>query len=263
MIQLHCPDTGQLLTKMHLGEAEEIVGGRLSTRPESPFRESTTVLLPADNTAAFPVVMDTPVLLLPEIMTCSPQDHNMSDERWAEAYAEMAFYNLEAAKAEPSAQLVEGLRDKSFTTRFPDRDLLDAPCDAAAQLDAFEHLGDVTDKRVAQLGGRGVHAVKCLLAGAAEAWLVTPMHSEALFARQLAERAGLGDNFEAVVAVAEQLPFAAETFHAVYTGGCLHHIATDYFGPELHRVLVPGGKFAAVDMADGYIYCWNSTFRET
>ena len=33
-------------------------------------------------------------------------------------------------------------------------------------------------KRVLQVGGSGSHAVKFLVAGAAEAWLITPMHGE-------------------------------------------------------------------------------------
>ncbi len=44
----------------------------------------------------------------------------------------------------------------------------------------------MTGARVLQVGGSGLHAVKFLLAGAAETWLVSPVHGELIFGRALA-----------------------------------------------------------------------------
>jgi SAM-dependent methyltransferase len=192
------------------------------------------------------VINDTPVLLIPEALTHHSHQYDLSDERWSEAYQEMDFYNQEANDPVPPA-LVEKLERMASTTDFPSVDWLDATYDAAAQLDAFNHLGSFVGQRVAQLGGKGIHAVKSLLAGADEAWLITPMQSEADFGHDLARHIGVRARFKAVVAIAEQLPFDDEVFDSIYAGGCLHHMKTHFAGPEIRRVLTRGGRFAAVD----------------
>ena len=58
-----------------------------------------------------------------------------------------------------------------------------------------------------QLGGAGTAAVKFLLAGAAEATLLSPMPGELFFA-QYREAYGVADRLKLVVGVAEELPFA-------------------------------------------------------
>lgn len=98
-----------------------------------------------------------------------------------------------------------------------------------------------------QLGGKGLHAVKFLLAGAAEAWMVTPMVGEAIYARSLAEAAGVADRLRCVVAIAEELPFPSQSFDGIYSGGCVHHMVTELALPEIARVLADGGRFAAVE----------------
>ncbi len=245
---MRCPETGQALKAMTLVEAET-AAGPLHCRDGAGFGRTDRVLLRADRLAAYPMVDDTPILLVPEALTTEPSAYDLTDRRWSEAYQEMDFYNRSAADTAakiPQAS-VDHLVNQAAMAGFPSLAWLDAPYDAASQLDAYRHLGPATGRRIAQLGGKGGHAVKSLLAGADEAWLLTPMYQEVLAAYELAERTGVASRFHAVVAVAEQMPFSDEVFDGIYTGGCLHHMATDFAGPEIRRVLVPGGRFAAVE----------------
>ena len=95
-----------------------------------------------------------------------------------------------------------------------------------------------------QLGGAGTAAVKFLLAGAAEATLLSPMPGELFFARHLAEAYGVADRLRLVVAVAEELPFADATFDVIFSGS-VHHMTTSLAFPGCARVLRPGCRFAA------------------
>jgi SAM-dependent methyltransferase len=245
--EIRCPLSGKLLTPADRVEAEAVVSGALLGRPGSSVRIGSKVLLRSDHAAAYPVAGDIPVLLAPEILTTAGNRPtlDLADPRWAEAYQEMAFYNAEGPA--PDQALAERLLSEARRDRLPARSLLDAPHDAAAQFDAFAFLGPVEEKVVAQIGGSGVHAVRCLLSGAAEAWLVTPMMSEARFALDLARRTGFERRLGVAAAVGEMLPFPDETFDVIYAGGCLHHLSTVHAGPELARVLVEGGRFAAVE----------------
>ena len=114
---------------------------------------------------------------------------------------------------------------------------------ARSERDALEYLAPLAGKRVLQIGGQGHHAVQFMLAGAAEAWLVTPVEAEARFACELARLAGV--RVDCKIGVAEDLPFESGIFDAVYSGGCAHHFQTGKAFPEIARVLVPGGRFAA------------------
>ena len=243
--KLRCPATGLGLTLHGLDAAEAIVGP-LQARAGSPFGRSDFVLLREDLKAAYPIQDGIPILLTPEILTAEAVQHDLKDPRWSEAYEEMDFYNGEA-EAQVSAAVVRQFVGYRHVGPFPSARWLDAPYDAASQLDAFNHLGPATGRRIAQLGGSGQHAVKSLLAGASEAWLVTPMHEEAVFGRELARRVGVGDRFNAVVGIGEQIPIRSELFDGVYAGGCLHHMASYYAAAEIRRILVPGGRFAAVE----------------
>jgi SAM-dependent methyltransferase len=245
---MRCPVTGQPITPMALSDAERI-SGRLYNRVDTPYGKTETVLLRNDHLAAYPVAGEVPILLAPEALTTHPEQYDLRDPRWSEAYDEMAFYN--GIAAEPAGAIQQSLIDRmtglATTKTFPSPEWLNAGYDAAAQLDAYRHLGNLREQRIAQLVGKGIHAVMCLVAGAAEAWLITPMHNEVIFGFELARRAGVGDRFRAVVAVAEQIPFEDSTFDRIYSGGCLHHMTTDFAVPEIRRVLVPGGRFAAVE----------------
>lgn len=244
-LSLKCPATGQALSLQTLGDAEKLTG-RLEARTGTPFGRTELVLVRDDAKAAYPVDGDIPILLTPEALTVEMPRPDLHDRRWAEAYAEMDFYNGQKTAVIPQALLAQ-LRGYAEVAPFPSAGWVDAPYDAAAQLDAFNHLGPVHGQRVAQLGGSGVHAVKSLLAGAEEAFLITPMRNEAYFGSELARLVGVESRFNVVVGIAEQIPFEDEVFDAIYSGGCLHHMSTDYAGPEIMRVLVPGGRFAAVE----------------
>ena len=64
---------------------------------------------------------------------------------------------------------------------FPEpRDVwIDATYDGAAQYDSYTYIAPVAGKRLLQLGGSGLHAIKAIRAGAREAWLLTPVLDEA------------------------------------------------------------------------------------
>ena len=82
--------------------------------------------------------------------------------------------------------------------------------------------------------GKGVQAIKLVLAGAAEARPVTPMLQKRCSARSSpASPTGIGDRFHCVVAVAEQLPFGDEVFDAIYVVDAACTMSTDLSGPEI------------------------------
>lgn len=97
-----------------------------------------------------------------------------------------------------------------------------------------------------QIGGKGIHAVKFLLAGAEEAWVLSPVLGEMYCAIALSRIVGVSYRLHCVVAVAERLPFQDNYFDAVYSWGCVHHMVTTFALPEIARVLCRGGKFSAV-----------------
>lgn len=241
---LRCPETKLSLRELSRADAEA-VAGTLHSRDGSPYADATTVLLRSDDAAAYPVVSGVPILMAPEVMATRIPHPDLRDRRWAEAYDEMEFYNQ--AADDFSGDLAANTREVFSLGRPLDASWVDSGYDAAAQLEAFENIAPIEGKVVLQLGGKGGKAIKFLHGGAKEAWLVAPMLSEVLYARELAERVGVEDRFTGVVAVAEQLPFPAETVDAMYAGGCLHHMATEYAAPEIKRVLASGGAFSAVE----------------
>jgi len=256
------------LKLVKLDDAEASAKGTLLPRAESanargnlsvPAGRTPFVLLREDNTCAYPVVDGIPILLAPEALSVSaePTHFDLTEAAYAEAYEEMDFYNDAAsAAAEKLAQkgaysILPTELDASEAERrsFPDpwHRWIDAVYDSAGQWDAYRHLGPVRGKSVLQLGGVGTHAIKFAMAGAAEAWLVTPMLGEAQAARALAKAVGVGELMRCVVGVAEELPIRSETMDAIFAGGCLHHMQTEIALPEAARVLREDGKFAAVE----------------
>lgn len=256
---LVCPETKIPLRECSLEDATKLMCGNstLAWRREGPRAVGPTarVLLRQDLECAYPILDGIPVLLLPEALfpESAGRSFNLKDVRWAEAYEEMEHYNARCAV--DAAKLGAGISppvpvdavDHASTFPYPTHLWLDAPHDACGQLDCYLHLGSIRGKRVAQLGGKGLHAVKFLLAGAAEAWLITPMHGECLFAMALARRFGVEDRLRCVAAVAEQIPLRSASLDAIFSGGCFHHIDAEHAAPELRRVLVSGGKFCALD----------------
>ena len=243
---LRCPATGLDLREMTLDEAESRTG-RLYSRVGAPARTLTTVVLRSDDQAAYPVVDGMPILLSPEVLAPKAPAFDLKDIRWAEAYDEMAFYNLSAEDSEASLLGEAAAIEEAKVRRSWAEGWLDAPYDAASQLQVLQYLGQPEGTVLLQLGGHGRHAVKMLAAGAAEAWLVTPMLSEALYALKLARLVGVHDRFRAAVGIAEQIPLSSGIFDSVYMGGCLHHMATQFAGPEVRRILKLGGRFGAVE----------------
>jgi SAM-dependent methyltransferase len=245
-IELRCPETGLGLCEMSLAEAEQVVGP-LHSRPGVSFGRTDRVLLREVHAAAYPVVAGVPILMTPEVLTVDPREIDLGDARWAEAYAEIEHYNQ---AAEDAAKSIDQIAD-ALAHLVPEGAWspawLDAPYDAAAQWEALRYLGPPSGKAILQIGGKGAHAVRALLGGAGEVWLVTPMISEAQFALKLMERMGVADRFHAVVGIAEQIPLGDRSFDAIYSGGSLHHMDAAHAGREINRVLKPGGRFAAVE----------------
>jgi uncharacterized protein YbaR (Trm112 family) len=252
---LRCPSTQQRLSEMSISDAEAKVGGRLVPRHSAPTATGHTpsVLLRDDQNVAYPIFQGIPVLMTPEGLEPHSPSHNMRDPRWEEAYEEMDHYNamaLSAADSAIGANLIRTLTtmfDAGKTDSLNRETWVDMPYDAIAQFEAFQHLGPIEGKRIAQLGGSGQQALKFLLAGASEAWVITPMIGEALFASRLATTLGIESRLRCVVAVGEQLPIADGYFDAIYAGGCLHHMVTDVASVQIHRVLSAGGRVGAVE----------------
>src|SRR5680860_1291048 len=80
------------------------------------------------------------------------------------------------------------------------------------------------------------------------------MVGELLYAVALAEAVGVADRLHCVAALAEELPFPDRSFDAVYAQGSVHHWVVDRALPECARVLVDGGRFAAVEPWRGPLY---------
>jgi uncharacterized protein YbaR (Trm112 family) len=258
-----CPETKQPLRMMSLQDATTAMGGspltpRTNAEP-APTGITATLMVRSDNACAYPIVDGIPILLAPEQITPSdrPRFFDLTNPKYAEAYEEMTHYN-QVAKAEAaeirnseSYHVVEPVLRLAANARgnFPEpkENWVDCVPDCKAQYEAYSYLSPVAGKRVFQLGGKGIHAVKSLLAGAAEAWVLTPMLGEIYCSIALAEEAGVRDRLRCVVGVAEEIPLVDNMFDAIYSGGCVHHMTTEVALPEIARVLKPGGKFACTD----------------
>jgi SAM-dependent methyltransferase/uncharacterized protein YbaR (Trm112 family) len=224
-----------------------------------PIGPTDSVLATDDNLTAYPILNGIPVLLAPEIL--QPREDrtafDVSAARYAEAYAEMAHYTEDAVGATGAIAESQTLRQLARLKNLSDSELeafpqpasrwLDATYELHAQWQAFQYLVPLRGTRVLQLGGRGIQAIKFLLAGAEGAWLVTPMLGELIFARELATRLGLQDRLVCLGAIAEELPFPAGVFDRIYVQGSLHHTVVRDALTESRRVLRPGGRFAAVE----------------
>jgi len=220
---------------------------------------AATVMLRADHGCAYPIIDGIPILIAPEMLlpAGAPRSFDVSAEPYREAYEELDYYNAvaeaedRAIEASSAIATLEPLLRLSPEERrlFPaPRNIsLDAVYDSAAQWDAYAHLAPLEGKRTLQLGGKGSHAVKFLLAGAAEAWVLSPMLGEVKYALALGRRFGVDDRLHGVVGISEELPFKDASFDAVYSGGCVHHMVTDLALPECARVLNDAGRFSAVD----------------
>ena len=229
-------------------------------------------MMTADGRISYPVKNEIPILLGPEAVTeQQPWPRNLRSAQYDEAYKEMDFYN--SAGYEHAKQIRDtgsldnsnsaGLRHLGSIAKlstaergpFPDSDIwLCETIDIAAERDCYRHIGSVTAKRVIQIGGKGIVAVLLLLAGAAEAILLTPMHGEAAVAKELANLFGFKDQLRCIVGVAEEIPIEDCFVDVCHVGGCVHHMRTEVAFLEIARILRPRGKFAAIEpwRAPGY-----------
>jgi len=107
---------------------------------------------------------------------------------------------------------------------------------------AFEWLGDLEGKRVLELGcGPGDYTIMMARRGARVTALdLAPAGLH--IARRRAQHNGVDSAVNVSWAVAEQLPFPAGTFDWVVGFGLLHHADLAALGPEVRRVLRPGGR---------------------
>ncbi len=266
---LRCPESGVTLQPMSTEDAEAALGARLAAPANdsfTPVGRTPDVMLRADGAGAYPVRDRIPILLAPELLVPegTARRVDIGAPRYAEAYGEMAHYDAEGARDALDVEHSTAARDlvplarlaEAERTSFPapERRWLDAKYELAAQLDAFRHLAPLTGTRVLQLGGRGIHAVRFLLAGARSAVVVSPMLGEMRFAVALARACGVEDRLRAVVGLAEELPLADGIVDRVYAQGSLHHWQIAPALSQCMRVLVPGGRFAAVEPWRGPFY---------
>jgi 2-polyprenyl-3-methyl-5-hydroxy-6-metoxy-1,4-benzoquinol methylase len=108
----------------------------------------------------------------------------------------------------------------------------------AAEVEEF--VGDLNGESVLELGcGRGVYAVLLARCGA----LVTATDLSPGSIEHTRHRAELnGVTLNTVVTAAEELPFPDESFDMAFGTSVLHHLEVGRAGPELTRVIKPGGK---------------------
>lgn len=148
-------------------------------------------------------------------------------ERWR---SEQAFHDRQAL--ERAADL--GRRGQSLA--FAD----DAYLDHETWIrPAFARLGDVRDQPVLDFGcGHGMAAVVLARRGAR----VTAFDLSHGYLDEACRRARDNDVvIDFVKADGERLPFADQSFHAVWGCAILHHLNLSKAGGELQRVLRPGG----------------------
>ena len=210
------------------------------------------LMLRADRFGAYPVVDGIPVLLAPEMIVSAGRGVPIDTRRghYQEAYEEMDFYNAAAAHARSDvskSDVFEIVNKALEGGDFPGPGWLDSDYEILAQTDAYEFMAPMDGMTAVQLGGKGIHAVKFLLAGARESWLVTPVLGEAILARDLATAFGVENRFRVVVGISEEIPVADSWFDRAYSGGCVHHMVTELAFPEIRRILKPGGRFSAVE----------------
>lgn len=121
-----------------------------------------------------------------------------------------------------------------------DRDLSDYVRGSAHHVGIVEFLGDLRGKRVLEYGcGMGKATVALARSGGnVTCFDLSPRSIEVTRVRAEAN----GVKVEAVVAAAEELPFAGASFDAVYGESVLHHLDVGRAAPELRRVMKPGGR---------------------
>ena len=107
-----------------------------------------------------------------------------------------------------------------------------------------DFLGDLRDREVLELGS-GMGEMTTLLArSGARVTAVDISPGSVAMARRRARLHGVDEAIDFVVGPGEQLPLPAERFDVAVGKAVLHHLQVGRAGPELHRVLRPGGRAA-------------------
>jgi ubiquinone/menaquinone biosynthesis C-methylase UbiE len=140
---------------------------------------------------------------------------------------------------------VEHLDFSRFATMDTRLESYAAHCAWRAYL--FSFLGSVQDKIILDIAcGYSMTPVLFALAGAT-VYAVDVAPKTIATLQRFAEYKGVADRVHVYVGPAETLPFADAQFDLIYGGAALHHVQLDQVGPELARVLKPGGKGAFQD----------------
>lgn len=143
---------------------------------------------------------------------------------------ELAKWNAHAA----------GRDDESL--RVTDEDFA-AYCRRVSTMDGIaEFLGDLRGKRVLDMGCGFGHMTVLLARSGAEVSAVDLSPQSLSVAERRARLHDVRASFHA--APGERLPFPDATFDVVVGKAILHHLEVDRAGPELYRVLRPGGRAA-------------------
>lgn len=147
-----------------------------------------------------------------------------------------------AAERRKWDQLAAARTDESLHVR--DADFL-AYCARVLTMDGIgEFVGDVRDREVLELGC-GMGELTTLLArGGARVTAIDISEQSVAVARRRAMLHGVEDRCTFVVGVAEELPFADESFDLVVGKAVLHHLDPVVAVGELERVMRPGVKAA-------------------
>ena len=132
----------------------------------------------SDNACAYPVIDGIPILAdagADYAGRSRRRSLDLRDVKYAEAYEEMTFYN-QVAKAEAAA--IRRVRsvphggtgaaaapEERGTCPEPKENWIDCVPDCKAQYEAYRYLEPFNGKRMLQLGGKGIHAVKLLAGG--------------------------------------------------------------------------------------------------
>jgi SAM-dependent methyltransferase len=114
----------------------------------------------------------------------------------------------------------------------------------STMLGVDEFIGDLRDREVLELGN-GMGEMTTLLArSGARVTGVDISPASTAVARRRAQLHGVDDSIEFVVAAGEELPLDNDRFEVVVGKAVLHHLDVTRAGPELHRVMRPGGRAA-------------------
>ncbi len=115
---------------------------------------------------------------------------------------------------------------------------------------AHSLLGDVRGKHILDYGcGTGDETIRLARLGAMVA-AIDIANNMVLVTKARATSAGVNDRVIAAKMYGEDLHFADGTFDIIFGISVIHHVAIDMAGPEIYRVLKPGGKAIFVEPLD-------------